>query len=521
MSLRQKILFGIIAVYSLTLGILAVLLSIDVAARERADQLRQQKNLEDAYRNTVALVRLSFGGRLEQYRGYREEEEKREEPVASPGREQLEIRELLGWEIWDELYDPVLLARPANPEERFEEIFINPSGARAPDRPVESDRIRRMMEQAIAEGQTVRDRDRVAIALGGYCVAWGLPVPELPFQPFVNVRMVFILIVIGLPLITVVTYGLLTRVVIRPIERLQQANRRVAGGDYSAELPAREGGRPDEIDGLIESFNAMLRDVRDYHENLEERVREATDRIRHTERRLVTAQRLAATGKLAAGIAHEINNPLGGMMNISRNLIQKSEEYDDERRREYLELILDGLERIQSTVRKMMPLSIREVKPQVVDLTKVFRQVRELIRYRTDDTGIRLVEDLEPVELPVFGDPHELHQVYLNILINALDAIEARREKEEGEGEGQIVVRARRAGAWIETAVEDDGTGMSDEQIQQAFDLFFTTKDAGEGTGLGLSIVHNLVENHGGTVGLRARPGGGIVVEIRLPVASR
>ncbi len=495
MSLRQKILFGIIGIYSLTLGILASLLSLDLAARERLERDRRRDEIEEKNSLITGLVRGLVSNKLQQL-------------------SEIDVRDLLEWDYWNRIHDPVLLVIEAS-----EEIFINPAGAPPPGRTIDSERIRRMIETAIETRRTVEEGDYVAVYLeagsdeGGS--RWGLAYkrPEgsvLPYRPRVDARTIFILMVVGIPLITLVTYGLLTRVVIRPIEQLQEANRRVARGDYSSELPARRGAGTDEIDVLIESFNSMLRDVRDYHQHLEERVEEATEKIRATERGLVVAQRLAATGKLAAGIAHEINNPLGGMINIAHNLIHK--DLDREKRREYAELLQDGLERIRATVGKMLPFSFREAKPQIVDLRRVLRQSRELIRYRTEREGVSVVERFPDRELRVFGDPHELHQVYLNIFINALDAM--------SDAGGEISVEAEVASGWITTIVRDTGCGMTPEQIENAFDLFYTTKGAGEGSGLGLAIAHNIVENHGGSIAIRSAPPEGTSVEIRFPVAD-
>lgn len=496
MSLRQKLLFGILAIYSVTLGVLAVLLSLDRSARQAVESERREA--ENRYTNR--LFANMFQGR------------------ASGELQQLDsddvVPALLQWDLWDDVEDPVLLSL-----DQDEDIFINPAGAPASGRPFDSDRLRRLIQTAIDTEDLVEDGDYLAY----YLVAdagrrWGVgfkrPVAVADdYRPLVDARMVFILMAVGIPLITLVSYTLLTRVVIRPIDHLQEASHRVARGDYSAVIPPRAEGAGDEIDQLVDAFNTMLGEVRDYRENLEQRVREATEKIRQTERRLVTAQRLAATGKLAAGIGHEINNPLGGMINIARRLT--NQDFTDDKRREYLELVLDGLLRIEATVQKMVPLSIREVKPQVVELGKVLRQARELVRYRTDQEDVDVSMQVQGAELSVFGDPNELHQVYLNLLINALDAMKRQ------DGPGKIVVRARRVGDWIETSVEDSGHGMTEDQIQQAFDLFYTTKDAGEGSGLGLSIVHNVVDNHGGTVSIRSRVGKGTSVDIRLPVAER
>ncbi|MBI1852852.1 MAG: HAMP domain-containing histidine kinase [Planctomycetes bacterium] len=336
--------------------------------------------------------------------------------------------------------------------------------------------------------------------------------PDPPeYHPIPSLRSIFLIMAFGTSLIIVVTYVLLSSFVLRPLADLEEASRRVSRGDYSR--PITMPSRDDEIAQLVASFNLMLRDVRDYHGHLQERIDEATDRRRSAEHRLVIAQRLAATGKLASGIAHEINNPLGGMINMSRALSRR--DLSDEKRREYVALMIEGLERIQETVKKVLQFSPREVKPQIVDLGTVLDRAVGLVQHRLDRQHVALVREGPSAPVAVFGDPHELQQVFLNLVINALDAVgDVRRP-------GQITIGCRTSSGEVAVAIRDNGCGMTEEQRSQAFDLFYTTKPAGEGTGLGLSIVHNIVQNHGGRVELRSERGTGTTVEVTLPIASR
>ena len=303
------------------------------------------------------------------------------------------------------------------------------------------------------------------------------------------------------------TYLLLDRRVLKPLGLLVGASGRVAEGNLNAEVPGVGGG--DEMATLVSAFNAMMCEVRDYRDHLEKRVEEGKARVEAAQRRLVIAQRLAATGTLAAGIAHEVNNPLGGMINAARRIL--GDEDLKPKQREYLDLILEGLVRVQKTVEKILQFTPREVRPQAVDLRDVCEKAAYLVSHRLEKKSITVDHDFS-ADLPmVFGDPSELQQVFLNLIINAVDAVD--------EG-GRIVIRGRLVAGNLEIEIQDDGCGMNDEQIQRAFDLFYTTKEAGKGSGLGLAIVHNIIENHHGRMEIKSRPGEGTTVWMQFPIIT-
>jgi|GEM_PF-447589 len=299
------------------------------------------------------------------------------------------------------------------------------------------------------------------------------------------------------------------RVVMRPIESLVNGSQRIASGDYSLILP--ETGGEDEVSRLIRAFNRMQAEIRKYQRGMQKRIEVSMDRIREQERSLVVAQRLAATGTLAAGLAHEINNPLGSMLNAVRR-IQKTAV--DERTIQYCDIIREGAERIQTLMGSILDFSRRrDTKPQFFDLRSVLQRSAEYVRYRFHG-GRELEVDL-PLGLPeAWGDENGIGQVIVNLLLNAHDALD-----EEG---GKVTLRARSMDERsIEFMVSDNGAGMDAETQRRVFDPFFTTKEVGKGTGLGLSIVHTIVANHKGVISVESELGKGTTFTVALPIVSR
>jgi len=320
-------------------------------------------------------------------------------------------------------------------------------------------------------------------------------------------RRAYLVMLAGLLLVSGVTYVFISRQVMRPLAALTLAASSVASGTKVVRLP--EPASDDELGRTTLAFNRMAAEIHEYQARLEERVLASLSQIKKAEQHLAIAERLAATGKLAAGIAHEINNPLAGMKNAARSLARG--DLSPEKTSEYLELIQDGLARVEETVKKVLAFTPRRVEPRLVDLGEVARKALALARHRIEKKGIT-VEGIasHPQVTQVFGDPLELQQVALNLLLNAADAIA------EGSG-GRIRLEVEGRGDEVALIVDDNGCGMSLEDQARCYDLFFTTKEVGEGTGLGLSVVHSIVTNHGGRIELTSAPGQGTVFCVLLP----
>ncbi|MEK7448017.1 MAG: HAMP domain-containing sensor histidine kinase, partial [Planctomycetota bacterium] len=285
--------------------------------------------------------------------------------------------------------------------------------------------------------------------------------------------------------------------------------------NYNVTLPQPSG--DDEVANLIKTFNGMLKELRGYHTSLESKIEEARHKIKTTQEQLTIAQRLSATGTLAAGIAHEINNPLGGIMNAVQSL--KKGNLPLEKTREYLDLILDGLQRMQETLKKILQFFPRKLVPQGLELKPVIERTLQLVQHRLEEYKIT-VANLVPANIPqVFGDATELQQVFLNLLMNAIDAIINLRETQpELTDRGQIKLLIELSGKNITVSLTDDGAGMDAQTLEHAFDIFYTTKEPGRGTGLGLAVVHNIIENHGGKIYIQSKKGRGTTIKITLPV---
>lgn len=321
-------------------------------------------------------------------------------------------------------------------------------------------------------------------------------------------RTIYILLSAGTVLLIGGTYLILSLLVLRPLEQLLEASQSVAEGKPPRPIPLPTG--DSEVARLIDTFNRMAAEVHEYQQHLEERVMGALERVTAAEKRLVLAQRLSATGTLAAGFAHEINNPVGGILNALRKL--RDGGLSEERRREYFELALDGVDRIRTIVDRILHFTPSHREPTTLDATALCKRAAALAAHRAELRGVT-IEVLDSGPVRVVGDPQELTQAVLNLVLNAVDAIPDKRG-------GRVTIVARRSGDEALLEIADDGLGMDPETARRCVDFFFSTKPEGEGTGLGLAIVQHIVTDHGGSLEIESEEGKGTTVSIRLPAES-
>lgn len=226
---------------------------------------------------------------------------------------------------------------------------------------------------------------------------------------------------------------------------------------------------------------------------------------------MMHAEKMAVLGELAAAVAHEINNPLGGILESIRIIQDKSCDY--ERMNKFFPLIVEGLEQIRRSVQRMLSFSQRHViekRPTCIEEI-VLQSVEFLGEHARRKHATTIELDLSSSNTFVTGDPHALSQVFVNLINNALDSLKS-------DGQRQVRVTCRRLDSGETTvAVSDTGCGIRPEDRGRVFDPFFTTKPTGKGTGLGLSICANIVSEHGGTITLAARGEGGTIFTVKLP----
>ncbi|HEV8243163.1 MAG TPA: PAS domain S-box protein [Nitrospirales bacterium] len=237
--------------------------------------------------------------------------------------------------------------------------------------------------------------------------------------------------------------------------------------------------------------------------------RDITEKKR-LEQQVLSSEKLASIGKLAAGVAHEINNPLGGILNCLYNL--RKGHLSPQREREYLTSMEDGLRRVQKIVRQLLDFSQQhdpELSP--TEVNPLIERVLMLTNYAFEGTGVGLRRELGG-ELPLLmADRHMLEQVLMNLILNAVQAI---------KGNGMVTVRSGTDGTWCTIEVEDTGCGIPPDVLPKIFDPFFTTKGQGEGTGLGLSVSLGIVERHGGAIAVKSQVGQGTTFIVKLPALN-
>ena len=397
-------------------------------------------------------------------------------------------------------------------------LVLNPAGRAGRSASMDEQAVFTALATAAREGIAIPVEDGFALPLRVDGLIWGASWMKMPaVRPLRELVRYLLPWFLGSTAALVLASALLLGgVVLAPLERLTMVARRMSDGDLSARAP--ETGRGDEISELVRTFNGMAERVEGFSRTLEQRVEAALAQARDAEQAAMIQRQLAAMGELAAGIAHEINNPLGGLINAAGAL--KNDGLPAERRERYLDLLTDGLERIRTTVGQVLRMAPRETEPEQVDLAETVRDSIALVAHRAGNVGVEVVHEtagLEPGSATVLGALNELGQVVLNLLVNAIDAVEDGVGVDFGRARPRVVVRLVPAADGVLIEVRDNGPGADPDLLLRLRDPFFSTKEVGRGTGLGLSIVARVVDLHGGRLDLESAPGAGFIARARLP----
>ncbi len=290
--------------------------------------------------------------------------------------------------------------------------------------------------------------------------------------------------------------ALYVETLIRPILGLYRTMRRAARGDLTVRADDR---RADEVGGLARAFNHMM-----------DELEEAREREKAQQAQLAHTEKMAAVGTLAAGVAHEVNNPLAGILGCIENL--RAHPDDEEMRYRYLDLIADGVKRIERTVSNLLDFSRpRPMQPVPTSINHNLRHVMELTEYQVRKAGVEVRLHLDPSEPLVLADHFQMEQLFLNLVLNALQAMP--------DG-GELTLNTSRRDGQVVIEVRDTGEGIPPEVLERIFDPFFTTRGVGEGTGLGLTVSDTIVRSHRGTIEVESTVGRGTVVRVTLPELS-
>ena len=326
---------------------------------------------------------------------------------------------------------------------------------------------------------------------------WGSLAVGLSLNPIVlqvrdiarNTALVALLLLLGNSVLT----AIYVETLIRPILGLNETMKRAGRGDLTTRAAVRRG---DEVGELAGAFNRMMDELEEAREL--ERTRQS--QLAHTEK-------MVAMGTLAAGVAHEVNNPLAGILTCLETL--RASPDDLELRDRYLELVEDGIRRISHTIQTLLDFSRpREMRPEPTSINHNLHHVAELVDYHLRKTGIQVRFELDDEDPTVMADHFQMEQLFLNLVLNAMQAM--------ARG-GVLTLRTRLRSGRVVAEVRDTGEGIPEGIRDRIFDPFFTTRTVGEGTGLGLAVSYSIVSAHGGTIEVESTVGRGSTFRVILP----
>jgi signal transduction histidine kinase len=288
-------------------------------------------------------------------------------------------------------------------------------------------------------------------------------------------------------------------VLARPVIRLSRIMDGIKTHGDIEQQPVEMKDRRDEIGDLQQSFLWML-----------QRLREADREHKKTVEVLAQTEKMVSIGRIASGIAHEINNPLGGITLCFKNLMEGN--VDNQTREKLIEAVNDGLEKIKNIVEQLLDFSRMSVTEKtLVDINSFINRLLVLFNYPMSKKNIVIVNELADDIPPIYIDENKMSQVFMNLIINALQSM---------DGGGTLTINTGIEDGFCAISVEDTGAGIPPDVMPNIFEPFFTTKGVGEGTGLGLSVSKGIVEQHGGMIEVESAPGEGTVFTIRLPLTG-
>jgi two-component system NtrC family sensor kinase len=303
-------------------------------------------------------------------------------------------------------------------------------------------------------------------------------------------------------------------VVHRPVQDLMAGMRRIAAGELGYRLPVN---RDDELGDLASSFNKMAAEVGGVQATIEEQVRRKTAELERVHKTLLHSEKMASIGKLAATVAHEINNPLFGILTYARLVLRELLKHDIPGRDEIAEQVQTierESKRCGELVKSLLTFSrqapsIREPN----DLNMIVHRAVVLVQHKLAMQNIELEEKLTPELPPVLCDANQIQQVVLVLMMNASEAMPKGGHltvATEFDGDAELgVVR-----------VKDNGCGIPVDVLPHIFDPFFTTKEDQNRTGLGLAVAHSIVQQHAGDIAVDSTPGVGTEFRVTVPAAT-
>ena len=382
-----------------------------------------------------------------------------------------------------------------------------------------------------------------------------VPILDLMTSLLESKKIILITIISDALILIIFGSFLLSRVLVNPMKDLARLTKRISDGDFSQKIEVTN---KNEIGQLMESFNRMIERLKENQESLAnylESLESTNKQLKQAQEELIRTEKLASIGRFAAGVAHEVGNPLGAILGYT-SILQK-EGMDREESKDYLKRIEGEIERINKIVRELLDFA-RPSKFEIreVEVNKIIESTLSLLSYQKNFKSIQTQLDLQS-DLPLIkGDESQLSQVFINIILNAIDAMPTggilqiqtkrhvieylnadrsqrihppRRRSDPMESDyshlrkhppfSTRLTKFSRGDRLVKVRITDTGSGIKREDLENIFDPFFTTKAPDKGTGLGLSISLKIVESLGGEIRVESEVGKGTTFEVYFPVA--
>jgi len=334
-------------------------------------------------------------------------------------------------------------------------------------------------------------------------------ISEIPYdQAMANLIIFRNQAILGVSILLILLIGLafyVSRRISVPIRKLVYAAQDIGDGLLHAPIKINTG---DEIGMLAREFDEMRKKLLDSYENLEKKVEERTEDLRQAQFQIMHQEKMASLGLLAAGIAHEIGNPLTSISSLTQLLKRRLK---DEKNLNYLSTIMKNIDRISKIVRELVDFSRpSNYETKLTDVNEIARAAVGIVKYDSRSKHINFSLDLSP-DLPrIVLVADQLLQVFINILFNAVDAM-------EGFG-NDLFLKTFRQDNHIVIEITDTGCGIPESEINKIFEPFYTTKEVGKGTGLGLSVSYGIIRNFNGDIAVHSKVGQGSTFTIKLPI---
>ncbi|MEW6377605.1 MAG: ATP-binding protein [Thermodesulfobacteriota bacterium] len=384
-----------------------------------------------------------------------------------------------------------------------------------------------------------------------------IPIGDLMINLLESKRIILVSIILDAFVLIVFGSILLSRVLVKPLKDLVRLTQKISDSDFSEKIEVTS---KNEIGQLMGSFNRMIERLKENQESLEnylESLELTNKKLKQAQEELIRTEKLASIGKFAAGVAHEVGNPLGAILGYT-SILEKG-GINQEESKDYLKRIEKEIERINRIVRELLDFA-RPSQPEFreVEINKVIESTLSLLSYQKNFKNIQTKIDLQPNLPMIKGDESQLSQVLINIILNAVDAMSnggvlriqteeyvvedlfpgrlqnlyypRRRREDPMESDYShlrkpdpltaILKKFSRGDRLVRTRISDTGVGIKKEDLERIFDPFFTTKSPDRGTGLGLSISLRIVESMGGEIRVESEVGNGSAFEIYFPCAT-